>query len=129
MTKNYFLGRKVVVDSKDYAVVKVNNAPKNSFAVIKDKKETTAIVDEKLLSKIKTAECEKGWKLITFDFVIPFGVIGFMAKVAKKMADRKISIMAYSSFSTDHILVKKKHLKKAEEVLAKMGFEIFEIFS
>ena len=36
MAKNYFLGRKVVVDSKDYAVVKVNNAPKNSFAVIKD---------------------------------------------------------------------------------------------
>lgn len=49
--------------------------------------------------------------------VLPFGLIGFLAKVSKILADEKIPIFVISAYSTDHILVKEKDLARAEEKL------------
>lgn len=53
--------------------------------------------------------------------VLPFGLVGFLAKVSKVLVDEKISIFAISAYSTDHILVKKKDLEKAIKKLENLG--------
>ena len=50
-------------------------------------------------------EIEKDWKILTFNMVLPFGLVGFLAKVFKVLADEKIPIFSISAYSTDHILV------------------------
>jgi hypothetical protein len=69
-------------------------------------------------------EIEKDWKIMTFDMILPFGVVGFLAKVSKVLADEKILLFAISAYSTDHILVKEKDLAKAEEKLKELGCTI-----
>ena len=58
--------------------------------------------------------------------VLPFGLVGFMAKVSQAFADEKISIFAISAYSTDHVLVKEKDLNKAIKKLKNLGCEIIE---
>jgi uncharacterized protein len=53
--------------------------------------------------------------------VLPFELVGFLAKVSQVLADEKISIFAISAYSTDHILVKKKDLEKAIKKLESLG--------
>ena len=53
--------------------------------------------------------------------VLPFGLVGFMAKVSQALADEKISIFAISAYSTDHVLVKEKDLNKAIKKLENLG--------
>jgi len=67
---------------------------------------------------------EKNWKILTFDMVLPFGLVGFLAKVSKVLADEKIPIFAISAYSTDHILVKEKYLIRAVEKLKELGCTI-----
>ncbi|MBE3126790.1 MAG: ACT domain-containing protein, partial [Candidatus Atribacteria bacterium] len=61
-----------------------------------------------------------------FDMVLPFGIVGFLAKVSKVLADEKILIFAISAYSTDHILVKEKDLIRAEKKLKELGCTIEE---
>ena len=67
---------------------------------------------------------EKDWKILTFDMILPIELVGFLAKVTKVLTDEKISIFAISAYSTDHILVKKKDLKRAKEKLKELGYII-----
>jgi hypothetical protein len=53
--------------------------------------------------------------------VLPFSLVGFIAKVSKALADEKISIFTISAYSTDHILVKKKDLVKAIKKIEGLG--------
>jgi hypothetical protein len=53
--------------------------------------------------------------------VLLFGLVGFLAKVSKVLADEKIPIFVISAYSTDHILVKEKDLAMAEEKLKELG--------
>ncbi|HII14941.1 MAG TPA: ACT domain-containing protein, partial [Nanoarchaeota archaeon] len=69
---------------------------------------------------------EKGWKILTFDMTLPFGLTGFMAAVSKVLADANISIFAISAYSTDHILIKETDLKKAKAQLEKLGCVVKE---
>lgn len=55
--------------------------------------------------------------------VLPFGLVGFLAKISKTLADENISIFVISAFSTDHILVKEKNLKKAISKLKNLGLK------
>ncbi len=70
---------------------------------------------------MRIIEIEKGWKILTFDMVLPFWLVGFLAKVSKVLADEKIPIFAISAYSTDHILVKEKDLARAGEKLKELG--------
>ncbi len=122
---NDFEAGKFYVWKEKFAICKVKdikNLPENLFAVIKDKNEITLIVEE---SKIPSTalKVEKGFKLITFDMVLPFGLIGFIAKISSALAENGISIFVISSYSTDHVFVKEKDLEKTVKVLGSLGFE------
>lgn len=123
---NYLKKGKVYIWKETFAVIKSKKTYPNAFANIIDKNETTVIIDQTKFNEKDAIEIEKGWKILTFDMTLPFALVGFMAKVSKALADEKISIFAISAYSTDHILVKEKDLKKAKKKLEELGCVVKE---
>jgi hypothetical protein len=123
--ENYFKNGKVYVWKETFAIIKAKKPYPNAFANVIDKNETTVIIERSKYNDEDVIEIEKDWKILTFDMVLPFGLVGFLAKVSKVLADENIPIFAISAYSTDHILVKEKDLARAEEKLKELGC-IFE---
>lgn len=122
--ENYFRGQKAYVWKEKFAFVKAKAPDSNAFAVIQDQNEITLIIDQAKLKKENTIQSEKDFRLITFDMVLPFGLVGFLAKVSKALADERISIYAIATYSTDHTLVKDEDIDATVAVLKKLGFEV-----
>ncbi|MFH0874866.1 MAG: ACT domain-containing protein [archaeon] len=112
---------KVFIWKEVFAVIKSKRFYPDAYANIRDKNELTVIIDQKKYDEKEVIEIEKDWRLLTFDMVLPFELVGFMAAVSTVLADAKVSIFAVSGYSTDHILVKNKDLTKASKVLEKLG--------
>ena len=119
--EDYFKNGKVYVWKETFAVIKSKKTYHGAFANIIDKNETTVIIDQSKFNEKDAIEIESNWKILTFDMVLPFELIGFMAKVSQALADEKISIFAISAYSTDHVLVKEKDLSKAITKLENLG--------
>jgi hypothetical protein len=98
------------------------------FMILMDKYEVTLMIDETdyqtCRHAIRDAKVEGGFRLLTFDLVMDFNIVGFMATVAKILADANISIMALSAFSRDHLLIKQDDLAKALIVLGEYVEEL-----
>ena len=122
--EDYFQNGKFYIWKETFAIVKSEKLLPDAFAVIKDKNEITVIIEQsKIKSNRNIVKIDKYWKIITFDMVLPFGLVGFLAKISKTLADENISIFVISAFSTDHILVKEKNLKKAISKLKNLGLK------
>lgn len=91
------------------------------FMIFRDKFETTLLLDETdyetMRHAIRDAKTERNFRLLTFDVELDFSVVGFLAEVARILAEAEISIVALSAFSRDHILIKQDSLGKALKVL------------
>jgi len=124
--EKYFKNGKVYVWKETFAIIKAKKPYPNVFANIIDKNETTVIIEQSKYNDEDVIEVEKDWKILTFDMVLPFGLVGFLAKVSKVLADENITIFAVSAYSTDHILVKEKDLARAEEKLKELGCVVEE---
>jgi hypothetical protein len=98
------------------------------FMIFRDKFETTMLLDETdfgtLRHAVRDAKIERNFRLLTFDFVMDFTVIGFLAEVTRILAEAEISIVALSAFSRDHLLVKQEDLAKALKVLGEYVEEL-----
>ena len=124
--ENYFKNGKVYIWKETFAIIKSKKVYPNAFANIIDQNETTVIIEQSKYNDEDVIEIEKDWKILTFDMILPFGLVGFLAKISQLLADEKISIFAVSTYSTDHILVREKDLTGAEEKLKNIGFIIEE---
>ena len=127
--KDYFKKGKFYIWKEKFAIVKSKKPLTDAFAVIKDKNEITVVIDQSKIKGKRTPskniiKIDEDWRLLTFDFVLPFNLVGFIAKISKVLADADISIFVTSAFSTDHILVKNKNLKKTINKLKSLGFKI-----
>ena len=111
---------RILVRKEEFAVIKAKKPIKGAFANIIDKKEITSIVNQNNLDKKNIIKLDKDYKIITFDAILDFNLVGFIAKVSKVLAKEKIPLFVVSGYSTDHILIKKKYLKKAIEKLEKL---------
>ncbi len=118
---DFLINGKFYVWKEIFAIVKSRNANPNAFANIVDKNETTVIIDESKFDGKDAIEIDTGWKMLTFDMVLPFGLVGFMAKVSTALTDENISIFVISAYSTDHILVKKKDVPRAIRKIESLG--------
>ena len=98
------------------------------FMIFKDKWEVTLILDETdyqtCRHAIRDAKVEGGWRLLSFDLVMDFNVVGFFAEVTRILADANIPIMAISAFSRDHLFIKQDYLAKALKVLGEYVEEL-----
>jgi len=122
--EDFFKQGKVYVWKETFAVVKAKRPLPTAFAVIQDKNEITVIIDQSRINHEAVIEVEKDWKIITFDMTLPFGLVGFLARVSQALAEENISIFAISAYSTDHILVKEKDLTKTIHKLRELGLII-----
>jgi hypothetical protein len=116
----------VEVSSDSYAVLTTNRPHdvSGAFATIDDGREVTHVVTEDRLADVEPLDVERGWALLTFDAVLPFELVGFLAVVATALAERDVSIFALSAYSTDHVLVKTVDVERALEALSELGCEI-----
>lgn len=91
------------------------------FMIFMDKYEVTLLFDEIDFANIRVeigdAKVETGFRMLTFDTVMDFDVVGFMAAVSEILADAAIPIFPISAFSRDHILVRQSHLASALKAL------------
>jgi len=124
--KNYFKNGKVYVWKETFTIIKAKKPCPDAFANIVDKNETTVIIEQSKCDGKNIIGIEKDWKILTFDMVLPFGLIGFLAKISKVLADENIPIFVISAYSPDHILVKEKDLTRAEVKLKELGCTIEE---
>ena len=123
---DYFKDGTAYVWKETFAVIKSKETYPGAFANIRDKNEITVILEESQYRREDALEVEPGWKIITFDMVLPFGLIGFLARVSGELAEAGISLFAVSAYSTDHVLVKAKDLPKAVSRLRELGLSIEE---
>ena len=98
------------------------------FMIFQDKFEVTLLLDEidyeKIRYSILSAKSQSGFRLLTFNIELDFTVVGFLAFVAKILADANISIIALSAFSRDHLLIKQNDLAKALMILGEYVEEL-----
>lgn len=91
------------------------------FMLLKDEHEVTLLLDEEdwrtMRHAARDARVEGGFRLLTFDLVLDWNVVGFMALVTRILAEAGVSCGALSAFSRDHLLVKQDDLAKALRAL------------
>ena len=98
------------------------------FMIFKDKFEVTLLLDEidfgTIRYAIRDTKIERGFRLLTFDLVLDFSVVGFLAEISRILAEADISIVAISAFSRDHVLIKQSDLARCLKVLGEYVEEL-----
>lgn len=91
------------------------------FMIFRDKFEVTLLLDEvdygTIRHAVRDSKVQGGFRLLTFDTVLDFSVVGFLAEVSRILAEAGVSIVALSAFSRDHIMVSQADLPNALKAL------------
>lgn len=91
------------------------------FMIFRDKFEVTLLLDEidyaTVRHAVRDSKVQGGFRLLTFDIVMDFNVVGFLAEVTRILAGAGVSVVALSAFSRDHILVSQNDLPAALKAL------------
>jgi hypothetical protein len=117
-------GMKVLVRTEKYAIARVRNPLRGCFAVVDDGKETSIVINQSRISEADALAIERDWRIITFDAVLPFDLVGFLASVSNALAEVGVAVFVISAYSTDHLLIKELDLDKALAKLREVGFEV-----
>ena len=126
---------RVSVSPETFAIVSLTPEPWNTlladaslsprmtapFMIFKDKFEVTLVLDDQDLRNMRPglagARIESGYRLVTFEAVLDLSVVGFMAEVARILAEAGVPILPVSAFSRDHILIRQTDLAAALKAL------------
>jgi hypothetical protein len=100
----------------------VENA--SHFMVARDEDEVTVITQEGNIPRLEVSEVKGGFSLVEIRIATPFKGVGFLATVARTIADAGLDILIVSTFSKDYILLKEQELAKGMGALATRGFPI-----
>lgn len=88
-------------------------------SLTRDKEELTLIVGQQAWMKIEPrftgSRAQLNRRMIRFDTVLDFSVVGFIAEISRALADADISILSLSTYSTDSVLV---HESKFDAAIA-----------
>ncbi len=86
-------------------------------SMTRDKEEITLIVDEDLWPNLEPqfpgAQVQLQRRMIRFETVLDFSVVGFIAEISRALADADISILSLSTYTTDAVLVHESRLDDA----------------
>lgn len=69
-------------------------------------------------------EINKNWRCLSVQGPLGFDITGILASLSMPLAAAGVSIFVFSSYETDHIMVKNYDLEKAAEVLRNAGHEV-----
>ena len=98
------------------------------FMIFSDKWEVSLLLDDidfqTMRLAVRDAKIQGGFRLLSFDIELDFSVVGFLAEIARILAEAEIPIIAISAFSRDHLLIKQTDLANALKVLGKYVEEL-----
>ena len=114
--------KKIIVQKGDFAIVKARSMDKNAFAQVYDRTELTLIIEQSFLIKSNIIEIENELKILTFD--IKSDIHGILSEITSLLSAEQISIFVLSSFTADHVIVRKKDFNTAINKFKDFGFEI-----
>ncbi len=109
------------VSEEEYCIALCENYMKEAFAQIYHQGEITVVASKDRIGECSPLELECSYKLITFNLDLPLNLVGFMAAISGALSSEGVSLPAFSSFRTDHILVKENQLEIAEKALMRLG--------
>jgi hypothetical protein len=69
---------------------------------------------------------DEGWRCLKVEGPLDFSAAGILASLTMPLAKEGISVFAMSTYHTDYLLVKERHLEKAVQVLSQNGHRIQE---
>ena len=79
------------------------------ISLTRDKDEVTLIISEsewkRIAHRFPLAQAQTGRRMIVFDTVLDFTVVGFIAEISNALAEAGISILNVSTYRTDIVLV------------------------
>ncbi len=117
-------GGRVLVRAGEHCVARLEEPVEGAFAVVRDGRELTVVARRDRLPDRPEGDVECGFRLLTFSMELPFNLVGFMAAVSDALAHEGVSLLVFSSYSTDHILVKEGDLQRAIRALERLGFVV-----
>ncbi len=86
-------------------------------SLTRDKEEITLIIAQDIWRKLEPrfpdALSQERRRLIRFDTVLDFSVVGFIAEISRALAESDISILSISTYRTDAILVHESRFDEA----------------
>ncbi|HEY8460289.1 MAG TPA: ACT domain-containing protein [Blastocatellia bacterium] len=86
-------------------------------SLTRDKEEITLIVAQdvwrKQAPRFPGAVAQEGRRLIQFDTVLDFSMVGFIAEISRALAEADISILSISTYRTDAVLVHESRFEDA----------------
>jgi len=95
--------------------------PDGWSAFVRDGDEVTVVASDAAfgagLGAQQPTAIEAGWRRITFPGPLPWELVGFLADVARRLADAYVPFTSMSGFTTDHLLVRAAHADLAVSVL------------
>lgn len=98
------------------------------FMLLQDPYEVTLLLEEEdwraMRHAARDARVESGFRLVTLDVELGWGVVGYLARVCEIMAAANISVGALSAFSRDHLLIRQADLGRA---LGALGAHVAEL--
>ena len=69
-------------------------------------------------------DINKNWRCLKVQGPLGFSITGILASISAPLATEGVSVFVFSSYDTDHIMVKQYELEKAVDVLTKAGHTI-----
>lgn len=101
--------------------VELDKWPTSFWACIRDKDEMTLVLAQESLAQlppsVSVLHVSPPYRLITFDIPLEWSVIGYLAALTSVLAEARISLLALSAFSRDHVFVPAADFDRAWEVL------------
>jgi uncharacterized protein len=98
-------------------VVSCLNGIGGFVSMMRDKDEITLIVTEeeweKVAPRFPGARTQGQRRMIRFDTVLDFSVVGFISEISGALADADISILSLSTYSTDAVFVHESRFDEA----------------
>ena len=86
-------------------------------SLTRDNDEITLIIEEeiweRLAARFPEAQSYGRQRMIYFDTVLDFSVVGFIAEISRALAEAEISILSISTYSTDAVLVHESRFETA----------------
>lgn len=84
--------------------------------------EISLVCEQRLLPNHLIAE--RDWGCLMVDGTLDFSLTGFIASITDVLAKVEISVFVISTYDTDYILIRKKHIDHAINVLQSAGYLI-----
>jgi hypothetical protein len=90
-------------------------------ALVVDKDEVTLVLPEEdwqgFKARLPDYRAAGPFRLITFDLPLALDLVGFLALVSRALADASVTVLAFSAFERDHLLVPASQLEQAVAAL------------